>query len=89
MGTNPIIENRIRVRVFGPQAAIVGGAELEIDVASPVTVAGVLRGIETGYPELAGSIGSSRIAVNHEFAAGEEVIRPDDEVALIGMISGG
>jgi len=89
MKTDPTWENRIRVRVFGPQAAIVGGSDLEVEVASPVTVSRLMRGIQTSYPALADSIKVSRIAVNHEFAAAEDVITDEDEVALIGMISGG
>ncbi|MBM4114158.1 MAG: MoaD/ThiS family protein, partial [Phycisphaerae bacterium] len=36
-------------------------------------------------PQLA----SARLAVNHEFAAFDRPISPEDEVALIAMVSGG
>lgn len=53
------------------------------------TCAGVLAGLGEAAPVLAPMLGGSRLAVNHEFAALSDTIAPGDEVALIGLVSGG
>ncbi len=57
-------------------------------VAEP-TAGRVLEALAQDAEPLAPSLASSRLAVNHEFVDSEHVIKPDDEVALIGMVSGG
>lgn len=80
----------ITVHLFGAQAAIAGVREttLTLDAPSP-TAASVLQALGEHIPELSDSLRTSRLAVNHEFASAEQPIRPGDEVALIGMVSGG
>jgi molybdopterin converting factor small subunit len=41
------------------------------------------------HPELAESLPLHRFAVNAKFVGDEDVVREGDEVALIGMVSGG
>lgn len=80
----------LQVLVFGPQAHSVGTDRLNIvGVKFPIPVGELMTQIATAYPALAGSLGVSRVAVNHEFAAGDDTIAFGDEVALIGLISGG
>jgi len=40
-------------------------------------------------PRLAGLLGGCRFAVNGRFAADEQTLADDDEIALIGYVSGG
>lgn len=78
------------VRVFGMQSQAIGADRLTLDdVRYPVLASHVLTRIAETYPELSGSIGASRLAVNHEFADSQTLIHCGDEVALVGLISGG
>ena len=79
----------ITVRLFGPQARLAGAEKCAVTVPVPVTAADVLAGLGEAYPALRPSLAASRLAVNHEYVAGSFSVRPDDEVALIGLVSGG
>ena len=81
---------QIEVKLFGPQAVLVGSdaVKLASDTDAP-TCAWVLTHLGEAAPELAASLPQSRVAVNHAFATPETVVREGDEVALIGMVSGG
>ncbi|MGL4511993.1 MAG: MoaD/ThiS family protein [Lacipirellulaceae bacterium] len=81
---------RRTVLVFGPQAVAVGTRSIEIDlVDSPCTVADVLEAIGAASPALLPSLAASRLAVDHEFATPERLLTGGEELALIGMVSGG
>lgn len=72
------------------QAQAVGGTSVVVDgVRFPIPVAEVLRRIGSQHESLQSSIGVSRLAVNQSFADADTLIRTGDEVALIGLISGG
>ena len=62
----------------------VGGA-----TGGPVTPLMVIVALADAMPQLRGSLATSRVAVNHRFADKNERIDEGDEVALIGMVSGG
>ncbi len=81
---------RVSVLLFGPQATLAGTRSIEVDVAtdSP-TATDILTALQEAAPALTGSLTSSRLAINHEFAAHDQIVQPGDEVALIGMVSGG
>ncbi|MCM2373181.1 MoaD/ThiS family protein [Aporhodopirellula aestuarii] len=76
--------------MFGPQAKLIGCDRLILsDVNFPVRVDELMPMLIHHYPDLSASIGVSRLAVNHEFAAADSLINAGDEVALVGLISGG
>ncbi|QDT67492.1 ThiS family protein [Planctomycetes bacterium MalM25] len=80
----------VTVLLFGPQADLAGARELRLDTPRDRPTAGeVLSAIGVAAPALTGSLNVSRLAVNHEFVAADRPISPGDEVALIGMVSGG
>jgi molybdopterin converting factor small subunit len=79
---------RIRVMLFGPEAAAAGCDGVEVDV-SDATCAGVLVALTEQHPALRGSIGSARLAVNRELSPPRRAISAEDELALIGLVSGG
>lgn len=80
----------VTVLLFGPQANLVGERSLAIKTATDTpNAADVLAALAAMAPALADSLSASELAVNHEFAAPERLIGPNDEVALIGMVSGG
>lgn len=79
----------VRVLLFGPEAHAAGRRDATLDVAAPVTCARVKEALARALPMIAGNVSAARLAVNAEFAAPERVIAPGDEVALIGVVSGG
>lgn len=81
---------QINVLLFGPQATLAGARSVDVDLDSASPTAGeVLAALADAAPTLVGSLASSRLAINHEFASSDHTVGPDDEVALIGMVSGG
>ncbi|TWT64851.1 MoaD/ThiS family protein [Allorhodopirellula solitaria] len=80
----------LSVLVFGPQARSAGTDRLRLSaIEFPITAGKLISKIAETYPDLASSLNVSRIAVNHEFATAGCPIQRGDEVALVGLISGG
>lgn len=84
------VSMRIRVRLLGNEAAVVGSDHVDVmlRVAAP-TAGDVLVAIGEAAPSLKGGMKGIRVAVNHQFVGTEVVIKAGDEVALIGLVSGG
>lgn len=78
----------VRVLLFGGEALAAGSDAVTVSVDSP-TCASVREALATAHPALRPQLGSARFAVNSEFAAPDQPIQPGDEVALIGLVSGG
>ena len=82
-----------RILLFGPQSVIVGSDSVDVVLPDPTggppTPAVLREVLAESHPGLAASLPASRFAVNHRFAADDESLDADDEIALIGMISGG
>jgi molybdopterin converting factor small subunit len=80
----------VTVKLFGAQAQLVGRREVVVPLdEADATCAALRRGLAVAEPQLEASLTVSRFAINHEFADDERAISANDEVALIGMISGG
>lgn len=81
---------RIRVLLFGPEAAAVGRPAVEVSLEGDRTDGRtLLEHLAAEHPALAPHLRSARLAVNHEFAEPTRPIHATDEVALIGLVSGG
>lgn len=80
---------RIVIRLFGPAARAVGGGEIAVQCEGVPTPALLRTRLVADAPALAPLLAASRFAVNHEFADESRAISDRDEVALIGMVSGG
>jgi molybdopterin converting factor small subunit len=85
---------RREVLLFGPVARQVGRDRIDVvcDAAPGAkgpTVSAVLAAIAARHPEVAGSIGAARLAVNHAIAGPDTEIARGDEVALIALVGGG
>jgi molybdopterin synthase catalytic subunit len=79
----------VRVLLFGPEAAAAGRAFVDAPVDAGATAGRVKEAVGRAFPALARSVRSARLAVNAEFAPDDQVIEAGDEVALIGLVSGG
>jgi molybdopterin converting factor small subunit len=81
---------RVSVLLFGPQATLAGARSVDVVIQTDApTASAVLTALREAAPALTGSLTSSRLAINHEFANADQSIQQGDEVALIGMVSGG
>jgi molybdopterin converting factor small subunit len=80
----------VDVLLFGPEAASVGASHLGVDLPAGESTCGQIRSAMSRLePRLAPSLTIARFAVNHQFVDDTHVIAPDDEIALIGPVSGG
>lgn len=81
----------MRILVFGPLARAAGASSIVVDVAKGASLAEARARLTQARPELAAMVRACRFAVDHSFVADEEAVQPNegDEVALIGLVSGG
>lgn len=81
---------RIRVKLFGPEAATAGRREVAIDLPDEAATCAQLRAsLAAAEPALAPRLPHCRFAINSAYAGEDDPVRPGDEVALIGPVSGG
>jgi molybdopterin converting factor small subunit len=78
------------IKLFGTEAMAVGYRQVELALDDPVVSCEELRVVLVQeVPVLAGTIDSCRFAVNSQFVGNDHKVGEGDEVALIGMVSGG
>lgn len=81
---------RVKVLLFGPQALLAEADYVWVRLdGSCATVASVFHALRETQPALARTLDQSRVAVNHAYATDRDTVCETDEVALIGMVSGG
>ncbi len=81
---------RVKVLLFGPQAAMAKASSIDVMVADRAATCDTVKAaLAEASPLLRESIDASRLAVNHAFVSGDHKITEADEVALIGLVSGG
>lgn len=64
-------------------------AQITVELPENSTVAELLTAIGRQYPALEAGLPTAIVAVNREFAAEQQVIAPQDELALFPPVSGG
>lgn len=79
----------VRVLLFGPEAAALGEDAVAIEVPEGATCDLLKAALAQKHPGIRALLASARFAVNSEFAAPDRAIKASDEVALIGLVSGG
>lgn len=77
----------LTVHLFAAAAERVGRSAVELP--RPPTVAGLRRALADNWPALGDLLPRCAIAVNHEYAADDVPLTPDDEIAVIPPVSGG
>jgi molybdopterin converting factor subunit 1 len=81
---------QLTVKLFATIKAKAGASQLTIELGQGrSTVKDLLADISAQYPALESSLKSVLVAVNSEYAFPEQVIQPNDEVALFPPVSGG
>lgn len=79
----------VKVLLFGAEAAAMGAAFVPVAVERGCTCEALRERLGAEHAALRPFLKTARFAVNSEFAAPDRAIGPGDEVALIGMVSGG
>jgi len=81
---------RLTVLLFGPyQDAMGGAASVDVQVHGEATAAAVLAAVGEQHAALRPLLGHARLAINGAFAGAEAVVAVEDELAMIGLVSGG
>jgi molybdopterin converting factor small subunit len=80
---------RVEVLLFGAEAKAVGRASVLVQVPPGASCQTIRHHLAEAYATLLPFLKSARFAVNSEFVPLDTIVRDGDEVALIGMVSGG
>jgi molybdopterin converting factor small subunit len=78
----------LKVKLFGAEAHAAGAREVAVALEGR-TCASLRAALERSVPALQPFLSKCRFAVNHEFATDDRILSESDEIALIGMVSGG
>jgi molybdopterin converting factor small subunit len=79
----------VRVLLFGAEADAAGRDAVAVSLPPGSTCERLKDVLAREVPELKPLLSAARLAVNAEFAPPGATIHPGDEVALIGLVSGG
>jgi len=80
----------IHVKLFGPMSRAAGARQVAVTIdAAQATCAALRQKLAESQPALAPMLPACRFAVNHQLAAEHQSVGPGDEVALVGLVSGG
>jgi molybdopterin converting factor small subunit len=80
---------RVNVLLFGAEAQAVGLPAVGVDIERGGTYLTIRDRLAEAHAPLRSLLKAARFAVNSEFVPLDRVICEGEEVALIGMVSGG
>lgn len=78
----------VHIMAFGIAKEIFGSASVVMEVRDGCSVQTLKQDLQGKYPGLA-QLSSFLIAVNNQYATGEQQLAPEDEIAVIPPVSGG
>jgi molybdopterin converting factor subunit 1 len=81
------VEN-VKVRFFGAAADLAGTRETELQ-SGETTLEELWSLLAERHPDLSPMRNNLAFAVNEEYARGDDLVRPGDEVAVLPPVSGG
>jgi molybdopterin converting factor subunit 1 len=79
----------IRILFFATLRDYVGAKTLDLEIPADTTVGGLKAILVKKYPQMVPAQKSIMAAINHEFAADEQAIPINAEIALFPPVSGG
>jgi molybdopterin synthase sulfur carrier subunit len=77
----------VQVLLFGATANWIGSRKLDISIDENATVADVFERLTAQYSTLKDR--KLKLAVNQQYATGEEIVFDGDELAIFTAVSGG
>ena len=80
---------KLKILFFATLSEYVGAKTIEIEAPAVITVAMLKELLVKRYPRLAPAQKSIMVAVNREYAAGDQRIPLDAEIAFFPPVSGG
>ncbi|GAB4525536.1 MAG: MoaD/ThiS family protein [Anaerolineales bacterium] len=80
---------QLTIRLFATLKDRVGAPQVTLHLPAGATVADTLSALTAAYPAVEASLPSLLVSVNQEYADREQVLQPDDEIALFPPVSGG
>jgi molybdopterin converting factor subunit 1 len=81
--------NKVRILFFATLHDYVGSKSLEIEIPEGMTIEELTTMLTKAYPRLGKGKRSIMAAINREYAANEQIIPQDAEIALFPPVSGG
>ena len=81
--------NRVRILLFATLRDYLGSKSIEMEIPSGTTVQALTDLLVTKYPRLGKVKDSMMAAINREYAADEQVIPENAEIAFFPPVSGG
>jgi molybdopterin synthase catalytic subunit len=81
--------NRVKVLLFATLRDYVGSKTVELDIPAGTTVQGLTDLMVSKYPRLEKVRDSMMAAINREYAANEQVVPENAEIAFFPPVSGG
>lgn len=81
--------NKVTILLFASLRDAVGRRTIDLALPPGATVADLKQALLAEYPALAPWLESVKVAVDHEYAGGEQAIPENAEIALIPPVSGG
>ena len=79
---------QVKIALFGITKEIIGAAKLNYGLTAATNVESLLQALKADYPALQ-NLNSLLVAVNDEYAQPEQLLREQDEIALIPPVCGG
>ena len=79
----------LQIRLFAAARQLAERETLDIECPDEITVGELRRAVARACPALDPLLPHVRFAVNAEYAAEQQVVRPSDQVACIPPVSGG
>ena len=79
----------VRLLAFAGARDVIGAAETPLLLREPCSASALLDLVCAQHPALSAYRGCLRVAVNGEYVALSDLVRPGDEVALIPPVAGG
>jgi len=80
---------KLTVLLFAAAKEAVGQSHISVELTEGADVQSLRQTLADSWPQLTGAAATLHIAVNGEFAAGDQTLQENDEVACFPPVSGG
>lgn len=81
--------NKVKILFFATLRDYVGAKSVEMEIPFGITIGGLTNMLMATYPRLEKAKDSMMAAINREFAANDQIIPQEAEIAFFPPVSGG